>query len=146
MLDALVFSSVWVATAAVALSAAAALAMQTQPAATVMALAFCGTLVVYNVDRLRDLARDRETAPARSHFVETHRQALTLVTGLAAAASGALALAAGPRVIALLAPVLLAGLFHRRLKRFGWWKPFYVSLAWTGVVVGLPAVLARVGT
>ena len=137
----IVFSSAWVAAAAAALSAATALAMRARPSASALALAFCGTLVVYNVDR-RDLPRDRKTSPLRSAFVARHRRALTAITALAGAASVALAFQLGPRAIALLAPVLAAGLLHRRLKRFGWWKPVYVSAAWTAVVVGLPAALA----
>ena len=142
LLDPLVFSSAWVGAAAAALSTATALAMGAQPVASAVGLAFCGTLVVYNVDRLRDLPRDRATSPLRSAFVTKHRRALGTLALLAALASVALALRCGPTAIALLAPVLAAGLFHRRLKRFGWWKPFYVSAAWTAVVVGLPAVLA----
>ncbi len=138
----IVFSSAWVAAAAAALSAATALAMRARPSASALALAFCGTFVVYNVDRLRDLPRDRKTSPLRSAFVTTHRRALTAITALAGAASVALAFQLGPRAIALLAPVLAAGLLHRRLKRFGWWKPVYVSAAWTAVVVGLPAAIA----
>ena len=54
---------------------------------------------------------------------------------------------AGSRAIALLAPIAALGLLHRRLKRFAWWKPFYVSGAWTAVVVGLPALATeRVGS
>ena len=113
------------------------------PGASALGLAFCGTLLVYNVDRLRDLPRDRKTSPLRSAFVATHRRALTAVTAAAGATSAALAFQLGPRAIALLAPVLVAGLFHRRLKRFGWWKPVYISGAWTAVVVGLPAALAK---
>lgn len=139
-LDPWVFSSVWVAAAAAALATASGPALGAWPAPAVPALAFCGTLVVYNLDRLRDLERDRATAPARSAFVERHRGALVALVIVAAGAAGLLALWLGPRALALLAPVLLAGLFHRRLKRFAGWKPFYLSVAWLLVVVGLPAV------
>lgn len=137
------FSSAWVAAAAAALAAASALAMHTRPRIALVAIAFCGTFVVYNVDRLRDLERDRVTSPRRTDFVSAQRSRLTALTLLAAAASTALALRLGVAAIALLAPVLGAGLLHRRLKRFGWWKPCYVSVAWTAVVVGLPAVVAE---
>ena len=33
-----------------------------------LALAFAGTLVVYNIDRLRDLELDRNTAPLRNRL------------------------------------------------------------------------------
>jgi hypothetical protein len=41
-----------------------------------------------------------------------------------------------------LAPVLLIGLLHRRLKRFAPAKAAYVTACWLCVVVGLPSVLA----
>lgn len=138
----LVYSSAWVSAAATALAAAAALAMRSHPHPSTLLLVFCGTLVIYNVDRLRDLERDRTTSPLRSAFVTAHRGELIGLAAAAAVASIPLGLLAGTGAIALLAPVLAAGLLHRRLKRFGWWKPWYVSGAWTAVVVGLPAVVA----
>lgn len=139
-LDPLVFSSAWVAAAALALTLASGAAMGGWPDTAVLGLVFCGTLFVYNVDRLRDLSRDRETSPARSAFVERHRRSLLLLCIAAGAAAGPLALRVGEAAALLLLPVLLAGLFHRRLKRLAWWKPVYVSAAWTLVVVGLPAI------
>ena len=53
----------------------------------VAALAAAGTLVVYNVDRLRDLEKDRLTAPARSAFVERWRGPLLALTAAAAVAA-----------------------------------------------------------
>jgi 4-hydroxybenzoate polyprenyltransferase len=138
LLDACVFSSIWLALVAAALTAASSRALGAKPSLHAVALAAFGTLVVYNVDRLRDVERDRTTAPRRTAFVERHRDgllALTLVSGLAAAALG---LAAGWCAVALLAPVLTAGLLHRRLKRLASLKPLYVVAAWLAVVVGLP--------
>ena len=66
ILDAVAFSSVWVAAAAGALCAAASLAMGVTPAFSVAGIAVSGTLFVYNVDRLRDFDRDRATTPQRS--------------------------------------------------------------------------------
>jgi hypothetical protein len=104
-------------------------------------IAFCGTLVVYDVDRLRDLERDRATTPLRSDFVARHRSALLALSGAAALAALLLGLRAGWRAFAVLAPVLILGLLHRRLKRFALGKPFYITAAWVAVVVGLPAAL-----
>ena len=144
-LEGLAFSSLWVAAAAAALCAATGRALGVAPDATPLALAAAGTFVVYSVDRLRDLARDRDTSPRRTAFVEAARTPLALGAALAAAAAAVLAWRAGPPVWALLAPVAGLGFFHRRLKRFVWWKPFYVSGAWTAVVVGLPAAAAPPG-
>ncbi len=142
LVDALVFSSLWLAATAAALAAAASRGMGVPADLRAVALAAAGTLVVYNVDRLRDVDRDRFTAPRRTAFVESHRSALLTLTAAGAVASGVLALAAGPKAIALLAPAGLAGLLHRRLKRFALAKPLYVVASWLLVVVGLPWVLA----
>ena len=142
LLDALVFSSVWLAGAAAALCVACSLALGARPRATVVAVAALGTLVVYNADRLRDLPRDRETAPERSAFVARHAVALRLLAALSAVGGTGLALRLGPRAVALLAAVLAVGLLHRRLKRLVLAKAFYLTAAWLAVVVGLPALEA----
>jgi hypothetical protein len=139
LLELLAFSSLWVAATASALCAAAARALGAQPDAALLAIAAAGTLFVYNVDRLRDVARDRESSPRRTEFVERWRGALVALALTGGLVALALALRAGPRAIAVLAPIAVLGLAHRRLKHFAWWKPFYVSGAWTTVVVGLPA-------
>jgi 4-hydroxybenzoate polyprenyltransferase len=142
LLELLAFTSIWVAASASALCAAAGRALGAPPDAALLAIAAAGTLFVYNVDRLRDVARDRATSPRRTEFVERWRGALLASTAGAAALAAGLALRLGPPAITLLAPIAALGLMHRRLKRFAWWKPFYVSAAWTAVVVGLPAVTA----
>ena len=142
LVDALVWSSAWVALAAVALCAGASAAMGLAPAAPVLWLAAAGTLVVYNVDRLRDVERDRFTSPERSAFVTRHRRALLALAGLAGVACAVAAVAVGPRVVALAAAVAALGFFHRRLKRLVWLKPAYLTLAWVAVTVGFPAAFA----
>jgi hypothetical protein len=140
--DALAFSSLWLAAAAGALVAAASLAMGADVDPRALLLATTGTLVVYNVDRLRDVERDRQTRPERSAFVDRHRVplvALSAVSGLGAAAAAA---AADLCATAVLAPALAAGLAHRRLKHFRAAKPLYIVAAWLLVVVALPWCLA----
>ncbi len=141
MLDALVFSSVWVAAAAGALAMACSSAMGVPVAIPALGLAFVGTLVVYNVDRLRDVERDRATTPQRSAFVDRHGGGLALLAVAAGLASLVFALFAGPRVWLLLAPVLALGLFHRRLKHLRFGKSAYITAAWVAVVVGVPAAI-----
>jgi hypothetical protein len=142
LLDALLFSSLWVAAAAAALAAAVghALAGGTLPGP--LLLAFGGTLAIYNLDRLRDLARDRVTAPARSAFVERHRGVLMALGGGGAALGAAGALLSGPQALVPLALALPLALAHRRLKRLWMAKALYVTLAWLLVVVGVPAAAA----
>ncbi len=139
--DTIVFSSLWMAAAAGALVAAASIAMGIETHPLAVGLAISGTLVVYNVDRLRDVDRDRRTSPVRTQFISRHRSGLIGLTAIAAFLSATLAIWAGTRVVVVLAPVLLIGLFHRRLKRFAAAKAAYVTTAWLLVVVGLPWVL-----
>jgi hypothetical protein len=138
--DPLLFSSLWAACVAASLVLAASLAMELPPSMAVIGLAASGTLVVYNVDRLRDLERDRKTSPLRSAFVERNRPILSGLVGAAALLSLLLALGMGPRVWLLCAAGLAVGLLHRRLKGVLALKTLYVSAVWVGVVVGLPAL------
>ncbi len=142
LLDAVAFSSVWVAAAAAALVAATSRALEVPFDPRLAGLAAAGTLFVYNVDRLRDLEPDRLTAPVRSAFVERWRHALLGLAAAAAVAAVALTWLCGPRVFLVLVPTAAAGLLHRRLKHLVWAKGGYIALAWTVVVVGLPAVTA----
>lgn len=137
-IDALLFSSLWVALAAAALSAASFHALGAKPAPSIVALALLGTFAVYAVDRLRDLDRDGSTAPARSAFVARHRRLLKAISIASAFAAVFCAFRAGPRAIAIAAGVLVVGLLHRRLKRWSLLQPIYVVCAWLAVVVGLP--------
>jgi len=137
--DALVFSSIWVSLAAGVLCTAAARAMGVELSGAAACLTFAGTLFVYGVDRLRDVDRDRRTAPARSAFVADHASQLTALTACAGGLAALLALRAGPAVAALAAPLGAVGLLHRRLKHIRLAKPLYVSGVWIAMVVGVPA-------
>ena len=145
-LQVLAFSGLWVGAVAAGLVLACGLAVAPGLGALErsagMALAFAGALVVYNVDRLRDLERDRETAPMRSRFVEQHRTGVVALTGGAALACPPLAWPLPPPVWGLCAAVLAFGLLHRRLKDRARFKIVYVTLAWLSVAVGLPGLSA----
>jgi hypothetical protein len=138
LVEGLVASSVWVALAAAALLAASARALGLAPDGVLIALAFFGTLVVYTVDRIRDLGRDQATAPRRTAFVERHGPELTALAIASAGVAVVLAGVAGLHAVAVAAVVLALGLAHRRLKRRIWAKPLYLTLSWTAVTVGLP--------
>jgi 4-hydroxybenzoate polyprenyltransferase len=138
-LDALAWSSLGLALTAAALAAAASRALEVAPASAVLGLAFGGTVVVYVVDRLRDLARDRASAPERAAFVAEHRRALLVLAGLGGGLAAGSALALRPRAVLLALAVGALGLLHRRLKRWFFVKPAYLTFAWTAVPVGLPA-------
>lgn len=121
------------------MTGAAFLALGAPPDPWVLTLVVAGTLVVYSVDRLRDIARDRLTAPERSAFVERFRTAVLLQIALAAGLAAVAGWIAGPRVLAVAAGVAGVGLAHRRLKQFAWAKPAYLTGAWTAVCAGMPA-------
>ena len=142
LLDALVFSNLWMAAAAGALVAAASRAMGTAIRPEAVGLALSGTLVIYNVDRLRDLHRDRHTSPDRSVFVAEYQGGLIGLTGAAAAASLYFGARAGWPAAVMLLPVLGVGLFHQRLKGFENAKIAYIAASWICVGFGLPAVLS----
>jgi hypothetical protein len=140
LVEPLAWSGLWVALAAGALAAAASGAMGLGPASEVVALVAAGTFVVYAVDRLRDVARDRETAPRRTAFVERHARALAAAAAVAGAAAVALALRVGPSAPLVLAPVAALGFGHRRVKHLAFAKSAYLTLAWVCVVVLFPAL------
>jgi 4-hydroxybenzoate polyprenyltransferase len=141
-LDAFAFSSALVACAAAALAAAASRALGVAPEPALLALAFCGTVAVYCLDRVRDLARDGRSSPLRSAFVAAHRRAMLAAAALGACGALAAGVLAGARVVAVASAVAGFGLAHRRLKRFAWAKPLYLTGSWTAVSVGLPAARA----
>jgi len=143
VLDPLVFSGLGPACVAAGLVLACARALSSgaapsTPTTASMALAAAGTFVVYNVDRLRDVERDRTSAPARSRFVERHRRALLVSSAAAALLCLPLALQHPPGVWGICAVVLALGLAHRRLKGASSFKIVYVTVAWLAIVVGLP--------
>src|SRR5215468_5856893 len=88
ILDALAFSSLWVAAAAMSLAAASSRSFGARPRVALLAFVFAGTLAVYSVDRLRDVARDRLTAPVRSVWVERHRKGFAGMAAIAALLAG----------------------------------------------------------
>ncbi|MGH0036111.1 MAG: hypothetical protein ACQGVK_13875 [Myxococcota bacterium] len=134
------FSSLGAAAVAAALVCAVARVLGVEVSAAMVVLAFGGTGAVYGVDRLRDVERDRLTAPQRTAFVERHRRVLSGVcAGVALAAVGSAA-SLGPAVATLCAGVLALGLAHRRLKHVPIFKGLYVTGAWLAVVVGVPAL------
>ncbi|HIG01233.1 MAG TPA: hypothetical protein EYQ66_08020 [Myxococcales bacterium] len=144
-LEVLAFSGIWPASVAAGLIATCGLVLVDSPSlgrlATAMALGTAGTLVVYTIDRLRDLHRDRTTAPARSAFVERHREALIALSVASAGACLPLAAMLPSTTWWACGVALGLGLFHRRLKKGAHraFAVFYVTLAWLAVVLGIPA-------
>jgi hypothetical protein len=137
-LDALGFGNAVVVATAVALTAAASRAMELAPDPWLLALAGGGTLVVYGLDRLRDVSHDREKSPLRTAWVERHLRVLRLTTALGALLSLVAGIECGIRVLAVAGGVAALGLAHRRIKHLVFGKPIYLILSWTAVAVALP--------
>jgi hypothetical protein len=140
--DTAAFASLVPAGVAASLLLAACAGLGAPPDWLAAGLAAAGTLVVYNVDRLRGTAADRHSAPARTAFIERHARGLWILTACAGVASLALALAMPGPVQLVCAAILVVGLLHRRLKRWPLAKPLYVALAWVAVTVGIPSLTA----
>lgn len=143
LLDALVFSGLWVSLAAPALVAAASHAFGAAPHPVALAYAFAGTFAIYGLDRLRDRASDVESAPIRSAFVARHRTALLVATVIAGVVAAGCALALGWRGIALSAVAGGVGALHRKLKRVFPVKGVYIAAIWLLVVLGSASLTAH---
>lgn len=137
--DLLIFSSIWILGVAGALSWAASLAMEIEPSFFVVGIAMLGSLVIYNLDRLWDLNRDRLSSPDRSAFITRHFALLFYVTVIAGACSFGLLFFLPLKAILLLVVVFIVGVGHPYLKRFLFFKEAYITLTWVSVVVFLPA-------
>ena len=138
--DIIAFSSALPAVIAAALSLAASHALGATDITRSAVLAASGTFVVYGLDRLRDLPRDRVNSPKRTHFVESHSRAISLAVGCAGVILAAALLTAPIPVVTLCLGVGAIGLLHRRLKGSDPLKSIYVSLSWVCVCVAIPAI------
>ncbi len=136
--EAFAYSSTLAAAIGGALTYAVGLALSAPESSRTAALVACATYFIYNVDRLRDVERDRATSPSRTSFVEQNRRLLTLASGLAAIVLAALLAAAPARVVALCVAIGTVGFLHRRLKQDVLSKVAYVSCAWTAACFGIP--------
>ncbi len=138
----LLFTSLWISTAAAALATAVSHVVLGAPASPrLIALIFCGTLSLYNLDRLLDLARDAHTSPERSRFIRENFLELTFLAISAGSISAVLALHFGKSILLICAGVFLLGLLHLRWKQNPYCKSAYLTFAWLLIVVGLPVIV-----
>lgn len=126
-MDLILRSGLWIAAVAVALLHASGRSMGLVPGPGLTAVVGLGTVGVYGFDRW---------------WASRSQRPFWLVP---AAAAAGLALTLPADAIAILAGVCGLALLHARLRQFPWAKPLYIALAWIGVVVGLPWVLAGEG-
>jgi hypothetical protein len=144
--DAFAYSGLWTAAAAGSLAWAAGRAVAggvaTPQLGAVCLLASAGTVVVYSLDRLRDLTRDATTSPARTAFVSNHRGALIALVVSAGVVSLSAVWSLPISAWGLCGAVLTMGLLHRRLKTERLCTLAYVTASWVAIVVWLPALVA----
>lgn len=138
IVDAFAFSSLLAASVGFALSFAASLALSAERPLHWALLSGFGAFIIYNLDRLRDTARDQDTSPNRTHFVERHRGRLTYAIALASVIFGGLLFTAPRPIGAICVGIGVVGFMHRRIKQAAALKTLYVSLAWTAGCVGIP--------
>jgi putative Mn2+ efflux pump MntP len=142
-MDGFVFSSGLVATVGAALSLVASLVLDAPDARSWALLTACGTFIIYNLDRLRDLDRDRSTSPLRTSFVLRNRRLLSLTVAIASLGFATTLLTVPLSISLLCAAIGLVGLLHRRLKAVSALKTLYVSLAWVAACVGMPWLVSE---
>ena len=165
LLDAVLYSSTWLAAAAAAQTAATLHQWPPLGAASwrLLALVFAATLLVYNLDAaLPYKHREPAGSSARKAWQQRHRRALLALAAGAAAGAGYLFLADGwARYLPLLLPLAGLALLYswplgrgagrpRALREVPLLKGFLIAGVWTVVTAGLPALaghhsLAAVG-
>ena len=153
-LDAVLYSSGWLAGAAAAQTAAS---FRRWPGAgpnwRVVALVLAATLLVYNLDAVLPFKhRQPAGGSGRKDWQQRHRRGLTGLALLAALAAGYLFLADGwGRYLPALLPLALLALLYswplarwrgqrRALREVPLLKVFLIAGVWSAITVGLPAL------
>ena len=158
LLDAVLYSSAWLAAAAAAQTAVTL--HQWPPIGPagyrLVALVFAATLLVYNLDAALPFKhREPAGASARKAWQQRHRLLLLGLAGTAGAVAGFFFFADGwGRYLPLLAPLVALALLYswplwpwhgrpRALREVPLLKGFLIAVVWTVVTVGLPVLLAQ---
>ncbi len=151
----MLFSSVWLAAAAAAQTAATFKLWPVAPAGSyrVVLLVFAATLLVYNLDAALPFKhRQPAGASGRKAWQQQHRRLLVGLAGVAALVAGYLFLADGwwrylPSLLPLAALALLYswplarwGGQRRALREVPLLKGFLIAGVWSAITVGLPTL------
>ncbi len=107
-----------------------------------LVLIFCGTLVIYNIDHLRDVNFDQATNPQRVNFIIHNKSLIYLLTGLSILVSILTIYYLGFNILPILVIPFIFGLLHRRIKSNPLISATYITLSWLIVTVWLPAYVA----
>ena len=155
LLDALLYSSAWLAAAAASQTAATLHQWPPLGAAgyRLTGLVFAATLLVYNLDAALPFKhREPAGSSARKTWQQRHRRLLLALAGGAAGVAGSLFFLDGwGRYLPLLLPLTALALLYswplvrwhgrpRALREIPLLKGFLIAGVWTAVTVGLPAL------
>ncbi len=106
-----------------------------------LVLIFCGTLVIYNLDHLKDINSDKATNPKRVNFIINNKRLIYLITGISMILSVSAVYYFGIKLIPIIALPFLLGIVHRIIKNSPLFSAVYITLSWLMITVFLPAYL-----
>ena len=106
-----------------------------------LVLIFCGTLVIYNLDHLKDIKSDKATNPLRVNFIINNKRLIYLITVLSMILSVLAVYYLGIKLIPIILLPFLLGLIHRIIKNSPLFSAVYITLSWLMITVFLPAYL-----
>ena len=141
-LEVLSYSSTLSAITGLALLLATNASFNRDSSLTTLSIVFFGTLSIYNLDRIRDLTRDTLHTPGRSKFIFRHKGKLGILCFGSGALTFSLLLFSELSMTLRLLPIILLGVFHRRLKTRPFWKSIYVAAGWAATLL----ILADIGS
>ncbi len=101
-------------------------------------LVFFGTLLIYNIDHLKDIKSDKVTNPERTDFIEKNKSLLKAIVVVSLLASTYLLFQIGIYKTLILIPAFFIGIFHWKLKKNKVFSILYITLSWTVVVTIFP--------
>lgn len=136
----LIYSSVFVSLISSILSIVCLFTLGNKISVDVTLLIFFGTLLIYNLDHLKDIGSDRFTNPERTKFIYKNELLLKTIVVISFAISTYLFFYIGIDMTSILIPVFVIGVFHWKLKNNQLFSIIYITLSWTVVVVIFPTL------
>ena len=121
------------------------------PSAPLLTLAFCGTVLIYQLDRVLGLSpEDKVNRPGRTRWMQSHRRYVAATIAAAVVVGGGMLTVLQPITALAGCGLGLIGAVHvwplapggHRLKAWGWVKPLAISGAWSAGAVLLPVLEA----
>lgn len=106
-----------------------------------LVLIFSGTMVIYNLDHLKDIRSDKTTNPKRVNFIVRNKVLIYLITLLSIILSVLAVYYLGIKLIPLIILPFLLGLIHSIIKNSPLFSAVYITLSWLMITVYLPAFL-----